>query len=424
MIDGMLAYFLVSLIPIALLFGGRAEHVLFVGWRWLQVVTLFAVAAHVLYRTVRSGWRDVVLLVAIAVGIGYIALSYSAIAWDAQIEYHRVVLLAARYGGLTEGYRHGVANWILGYPPGTSLSVMFYSTLHLASANVAQGLLTLLWSAVFMQRHMRNVDFAGKAIFFVLLGMGEHALWHVTYFYNNLFYALIWAELVLAPMLGSSMRPWERVGWALVLVWLRPQWQIAAIPIGSSALSTLLAAKSLDLRFVRDLALTTMAALLVAWLGSGYWRTASAALDRAISEEKMRVVDAIGAEQDRQILAVETATKALEQQRAPTPPLLSRASLDAVDWAFYVTKHVYRRSMWMMGFLALFALVTLRRRGLMLLVPLLSPLALVLGTAVFARMFPGYRSNEWALERLQIITPILAAGMVTALHRAIRLQQT
>jgi len=39
---------------------------------------------------------------------------------------------------------------------------------------------------------------------------------------------------------------------------------------------------------------------------------------------------------------------------------------------------------------------------------------------VFARSVASYQANEWALERLQIIVPILAAGVATALHQALR----
>lgn len=419
--NGFLVYLLISIIPIALIgIGGRTEHVLFVSWRWVQVVALFAVSALLLYRTIRSGWRDLVVLVLVAAALAYLALGYTQIAWDAQIEYHRVIMLANSYGSLTEGYKHGITNWILGYPPGTSLSIMFYSTLRMPSANIAQNILALIWSASFMQRHMRDVDLAGKLAFFVLLAVGEHSTWHFTFFYNNLFYALVWAELVLAPLFGSSFEPWERCACALVLIALRPQWQIAAIPIGTSALSTLLTARTINRRLVRDLAMVTMAALCVAWLGSSYWREASTQLNTAISQEKLRALATTSAGQDARTLHVEVETNSVTEQRPPVPALLSKPSFEAVAWAFAVSYHAYRTTAWTLALAALFALIVLRRRGLAFVVPLLSPLALVAGTAVFARSYPEYRANEWALERLQIITPFLAAGVLAALHRAIR----
>ena len=73
-----------------------------------------------------------------------------------------------------------------------------------------------------------------------------------------------------------------------------------------------------------------------------------------------------------------------------------------------------RRVFWLL------ALVTLRRRGLAFLAPMLGPFIVMIGTAVFARSVASYQANEWALERLQIIVPILAAGVATALHQALR----
>src|SRR5262245_35035559 len=109
---------LVSIAPIAfLVVGERGEHGLFIVWRWLQVGTLFAAGGYVLYQLARGRRSDFVVLALLAAGVGFIALSYSGIAWDAQIEYHRVLLLADHYGSLTNGYRHGLTNWILGYPP-------------------------------------------------------------------------------------------------------------------------------------------------------------------------------------------------------------------------------------------------------------------------------------------------------------------
>jgi hypothetical protein len=423
MTDAFLVYFLVTLLPIAFLgIGGHSEHVLFVGWRWLQVGTLLGVAVFTVSQLARRGWRDLVILVLVATGIGYLVLSYIGIAWDAQIEYNRVLQLADHFGSLTEGYRHGVTHWILGYPPGATLSVAFFLTLKMLSPNFAQGALIVLWSGSFLLRHCKDVDLPGKLVFFAMLATGAHMTWHLTYFYNNLFYALIWATYVLAPLLGSTLRPWERCAYALALVWLRPQWQIAAIPIATSALATVLSAPSWNWRLVRDTALVTLAALTVAWLGSDYWRRASADLDRALSVENTAVIAATSAHQDPRTLEVEVTTRPFEQQAKPIPKLMSKESVDAVAWAFTVTKREYSLSLLFLAGAALLALVALRRRGLAFLVPLLSPLGMVLGTAVFARGYAEYRANAWALERLQIITPILAAGVAAALHRALRRQ--
>ena len=421
MIDAFLVFMLVTLLPIAFLgIGGRGEHVLFTGWRWLQVATLLAASAFVLYRMVRDNWRDLIVLVLVGAGVAYCALSYVGIYWDAQIEYNRVLLLAHRYGSLTEGYRHGVNHWILGYPPGASLSVMFFATLHMISPNVAQGLLLLLWSGSFLVRHMRDVDLPGKLIFFVLLATGAQLAWHATYFYNNLFYALIWAELVLAPLFGSSLLPWERCAWALVLVWLRPQWQIAAIPVATSALSTILMASRIERRLARDTILATVAALAVAWYGAAYWQNATQQLDRIMSQESTTLLAQTGVQQDSHMLDVQVVTRPVAVQAAPTPKLLSNESAEAIEWAFKLTKNKYPLSLSVLAVAALLALATLRRRGLAFLALLLGPLALVLGTAVFARGYAAYRDNGGALERLQIIVPILAAGMIAALHRAFR----
>lgn len=424
MIDAFLIYFLVSLIPIAFIgIGGAGEHALFATWRIVQVVTLVAASAYVLVQLARRDWRELVVLVLLGVVVAYTALSYSGVAWDAQIEYNRVILLAERYGSLTEAYRHGMASWILGYPPGTSLSAQFHRTLHLASPNVAQGLLFLLWSGAFMVRHMRGVDLAGKLAFFFLLITGAQFYWHLTFFYNNLFYALIWAELVLVPLLGSSLRPFELCAYALVLVWLRPQWQIAAIPIGTGALATMLATPGFDRRALRDLALVTIAALIVSYLAAMYWQTAAVTLGRALADGKKQVVDAIGERPHPNLLHVDVVTRAYSQQAPPPTALWSKKSLEAIDWALVVTRGRYEVTLWTLGLLALLSPAMLRRRGVAFIVPLLSPIGIVVGTAFFARSYAQYRDNLWALERLQIITPILAAGTVVALYRTLREQR-
>ncbi len=423
MTDAFLVYFLVTLLPMFFLgVGGRTEHVVFVCWRWLQVVTLFGAFAYVIHRLIRRDWRDFVVLLLIAIAVAYLGLSYIGIAWDAQIEYNRVLQLAREFGSITEGYRHGVAHWIFGYPPGASLSVAFFMTLKLISPNAAQGILLVLWCGSLMQRHMRDVDLAGKLAFFILLATGSQLTWHYSYFYNNLFYALVWATFVLVPLFGSSMRPWEWCGYALVLVWLRPQWHIAVIPIFCGTLSALASAPAWNRRVVRDIALATIAAFAVAWLGSSYWKTASITLEAQMSHHNVEVLDDIAAHQDQHVLEIEVETKPLTQQAAPPASFFSRQSIDAIQWAYGVTKRLYSLSLMVLVAAALFALIVLRRRGIAFVVPLLSPIGVLLGTAAFAYVYSGYRANTWALERLQIITPILAAGTLVALHRAIRKQ--
>jgi len=421
MIDAFLVFFLVSLIPIAFLgIGGPTEAALFTAWRWLQVVTFLGASAWVLYQLARRDWRGLVVLLLLALVVAYFGLSYSGIAWDAQIEYHRVLLLAIRYGGLTEGYRHGVVSWVLGYPPGTSLSVAFYRSLHLLSPNVAQELLFLLWSGAFFVRHLRHVDLPGKLLFFAIILVDTRFLWHLTYFYNNLFYALIWAELALAPLFGSPMRPWETCGSALVLVWLRPQWEIAAIPIATGALATLLASPTWTKRLLRDAGVVTAAALVVARLAASYWQNAVGELGRLLNGHTVQVLDQLRTHPDFPALHVDVDTKAFMQQAPHTPALLSKESANAVAWAYHVSVDRYPLYFAALAALALLALVTLRRRGLAFLAPMLGPFIVMIGTAVFARSVASYQANEWALERLQIIVPILAAGVATALHQALR----
>jgi hypothetical protein len=420
-IDAFLVFFLVTLVPIAFLgVGGRTEHVLFVGWRWLQVVTLFGAGAYILYRLIRYDWRGLLVLVLVAAGVAWLGLSYIGIAWDAQIEYNRVLQLARQYGSITDAYRHGVTHWILGYPPGASLSVAFFLTLKLISPNVAQGILLILWSGNMLARHMRHIDLPGKLAFFLLLATGEQLIWHYTYFYNNLAYALVWATFVLVPLFGSSLRPWEWCGYALVLVWLRPQWQIAAIPITLGALATLASARVWSWKVLRDTALLCCAALLVAQQASTYWKSATIELDAAIAHENRAVIDSLTAQQNAPVLDVVVPTEPTVQQATPLPELWSRESVDAVKWAYHVTDRLYALSLGVLAGALLIALVVLRRRGLVFLVPLLSPLGVLVGTAYFAHVYAGYRANTWALERLQIIVPILAAGTLAALHHALR----
>jgi hypothetical protein len=421
-IDAFLVFMMVTLVPIAFLgIGGRAEHALFIGWRWLQVATLLAAGGYVLYRMATRSRRDLILLVVIAACIAYLGLSYVGIYWDAQIEYNRVLLLADRFGSLTEGYRHGNAHWIFGYPPGATLSVMFFSTLHMISPNVAQGILLVLWCGAFLVRHLRDVDLPSKIVFFLLLATGAQFAWHATYFYNNLFYALLWAQLVLAPLFGSTLSPWERCGTALVLVWLRPQWEIAAIPIATSALTTLLIAPRVDRRLVRDTTLATLVALAVAWHGNAYWQRASPILDQQMSQHGAALIDEAAATQhDSRTLDVQVTTKPTAVLATPVPALVSGESVDAIAWAFKLTREKYPLSSAALCMASLFALASLRRRGLAFIVPLLGPLGLVVGTAVFARGYADYRANSGALERLQIIVPILSAGVLAALPRTLR----
>jgi hypothetical protein len=420
-IDAFLVFFVVSIVPIAFVgIGGRAEHWLFVAWRGLQVATLGLAFVWIGGRLVRARWSDRLLVLAVAAALGYVALSYDGIAWDAQMEYHRVLLLADRFGSLSAGYAHGMVPWLLGYPPGTSLSVMWYRWLRLPSPNMALDVLVLLWTASFVLRHMHKVDASGKLIFFVLMATNVTMQWHVTFFYNNVLYALIWAQLILAPMLGSTLRPWEQCAYALVLVWLRPQWQIAAIPLVSSALATVVSAPSIDRRLLRDTILVATAAIAVAWLGGLHWYRVEAELDRQQQQLKEAVIEDVKAHQDPSLLRVEVETQAIEKLAPPPPPLFSSASASAIAWAWGVTKNLHWAGMLLMFAVGILAVVALRRRGIVFFVPWLSPLGLIVGTAAFARVYVNYRANTWALERMQMVVPILAAGAVTALHARLR----
>lgn len=421
MIDVFLAFLLVSVLPIAFIgVGGRLEHVLFLIWRALQLGALLLAFGYLGHRLWRARWADRLLLVVVAVALGYVALSYDAIAWDAQMEYHRVLLLADRWGSLSEGYAHGMVSWLLGYPPGASLSVIWYRTVRLPSVNMAQDVLLLLWAAVFVLRHMQRVDAPGKIIFFGLLATNAELQWHATFFYNNLFYALIWAQFVLVPLFGSTLRPWEQCAYALVLVWLRPQWQIAAIPIASGALAALLSAPSIHRRCVRDTALVALAAVVVAWLAGVHWYRIVGPLGLRQQQQKVATVAEAREHQDPHVLQIEVATQAVEKLAPPSSPLLSSASVAAIGWAFGVSWKLHWPGMLLLLAVGLLAVATLRRRGLVFVVPWLSPLALIVGTAAFAHVYPNYRANTWALERMQIVVPILAAGAVAALHARLR----
>jgi hypothetical protein len=422
MIDTFLGFFVVTLIPIAIpsTIGPGAERVLFGGWRVLQLATLAVALLITLRRLVLGRWVDRLLALAVALALGYVALSCVYVEFDAQIEYQRVLLLADRYHGLWHGYRHGFSRWILGYPPGTSLSVIWYRWLHLPTANLAQDVLLFLWFANFITRHLRNLDAAGKTLFSVLLFSAPLVQWHATFFYNNLFYALLWAQLVLLPLFDATPPPRERCATALVLVWMRPQWQLAAIPILSSALTMIGVMPALDWRRVRDLALTTLAMLLVAWLGAIYWQRMIVRLSAMQQTEQSAIEHAIEASQDPHTLELAIESTPVKRRLFTPEPLLSRRSAGAVRWAWDVTMHSYAVSMTFLGAAALLALVLLRRRALPFLVPLLSPLGIIVGTAMFARTYGDYSANAWALERLQIICPILAAGVAAALHHHLR----
>jgi hypothetical protein len=266
---------------------------------------------------------------------------------------------------------------------------------------------------------LRAVDGWGKAIFFVLLLFVPLIQWHMVYFYNNLFFSLLWGQLVLTPLWGSSLAPWERCAIALVMVWLRPQWMIVAVPVASSALIAILVAPSRDRRFVRDTILVTLAALVVAWLGAVYWVRTAAHLQDQQTKHNADVSAAIAAHQDPRVLELHVTTQPVEKLKPPPPPLFSERSATVVAWAYRVTRNGHALSLDFLFALTLLALVTLGRRGIVFLVPLASSMALVVGTAVFARNYPEFAANSGALERMQLIVPVLTAGLAAALYHRV-----
>lgn len=418
--DAFLVFMLVSFAPLAfpVAAGSSMEHVCFVGWRWLQVVVLAAAFGYVLMQLRRAPWVDRAIMLVLLMLALLAAASYGKVEWDAQIEYDRVVVLADRYGGLWNGYLHGI-QWILGYPPGTSLSALWYRTLHVPSPNWAQMALFLLWSATFLLRHLRAVDGLSKCLFFGTLIVMPMMQWHLYYFYNNLFFALISAEIVLLPLFDSRQEAWEQCGYALVLIWLRPQFALTAIPLVSAALTRLLTERR-DRRARYDVVAALLLALLVAWFGARFWARMMPRLSDLQTQHYADVAHAVAATQDQHVLDIEIAT---HMDPPPTPPVLSNDSLGAIEWAYETSMGVVARSVWIMIGGALFAVVVLRRRGLAFFVPIVTPAAFIVGTAVFARSYPAYRDNAWALERLQLVTSVFAAGIIAALHFQLRRRQ-
>ena len=159
---------------------------------------------------------------------------------------------------------------------------------------------------------------------------------------------------------------------------------------------------------------------MVAWFGCALWQNAAAVATRQQADFRSANAQSIAATQDATVEHVEVATDIRIAPQAPRPPWISRYSLDAVVWALAVTMHLYWLTFTLIGGAVLIALLALRRRGLPFLVPLLLPSALILGTIPFARYLPDYRSNAWALERLQLVSAVLAAGVLAAVHWQLR----
>jgi hypothetical protein len=200
------------------------------------------------------------------------------------------------------------------------------------------------------------------------------------------------------------------------MVWLRPQFELTALSLVSMGLTRLLTTRW-QRRAVLETVATTVLALMVASYGARYWQRMMPVLANLQDSHYAAASTAIAAGQDPHALEIAIAT---HMQPPPTPPALSSNSVEAIHWAYQTSMHVVAQSAWIVVGTALFALVVLRRRGLAFLVPILTPAGFIIGTAAFARGYPAYRDNAWALERLQLVTSVFAAGTLAALHFQLR----
>jgi hypothetical protein len=426
-IDVFCLFMLWTVLPTALPVGTppAIERVCFTGWAAVQVALLAFGLGYLVWRAVRATWSARILVVALA-AIGAIgAFAYNRIQWDAQAVYDRVAHLAVLHRGVWTGFVHGGNDWILSYPPGASLTVVWGVLCGLPSSNFAHAVLMWLWGATLVVRVLPQTGLKRSGlVFFVLLFVYASPIpwaipwWHYWLYYNNIFFSLVWMQFILCALIDLRMRPWEHLAYALVLVWLRPFFGIAALPVLSAGAIALLRGRPW-----KPVLWLTAAALVVQLGGVRAWHGKVTALTEAQGAYQRSALSQIEARRDPHALAIDLDTSIHAASRTTAPsaaaPLGTRRRIfiDAVVWAWAQAWAVGRYALLFLIMVPLGALVLGWRRALGYLLPLFNVLALVVGTGFFALGFPAYRANVEAFERMLIIAPILVAAVAVAFDR-------
>jgi hypothetical protein len=416
MIDGFLVFMLYSLVPMLFPTGlpPGTERALFLTWAVGQVMVVAALVLYLAWRTARARWQTRLAVIAWALTCFFVALSYMEIAWDSVVVYDRVVKVALHQKGLWSGYVSAGTPYVFGYPPGASLSVLWGRFLRMPSANMAHAAVLWLWMTNWLVEIVeREGNRKSAPLFLLLFAIGPQVFWHVVFFYNNIVYALLWTTLVTAPLHRVKLKPWQLCGYALALVWFRPQLLLALVPIASTALIELL----LDGLNRRRLVWFVIAAL-VAFAGARFWErrvVQQTALQeqRLLDNQKLQTAG-------RDASALELRFDAPPEQAPPvtTTQAKPRARVvrEAIAWASGVAYRAYGPALLALLVLPLCGLWLGRRWGLAVAVALLTPLTFIAGTAQFALANPDYQSIPGSLERLLLVTPLLAAAVAVAVE--------
>lgn len=415
--DPFLIFLLVSNLPI--LFPvtrfTRVEAAFFFLWRFVQIGALVWTLGYILLLAARRcTWPQRIFVGVMLVVAVLAACDYNEMFWDSVVLYDRLVLLAFQHHGLWQGIVHGGTPYIIGYPPGSSLSVLWYKTLGLPTANMANVAVTYLWLASFTVRYLAPTRrWTGMLILTAVIAYFPTLWWTLLYFNNNLLYALLWASVIGVALLGQRSSLAELCGYAVCLIWLRPQFELTVIPIVSAGAIYLVRGNRW-----RPIVLMTVAALVCANLGARLWRHDADRLTalQAEHDAQLRVRSAVG--QDPAVLAVHLPAFHADAPATPhAPPPRSPREVErvAIRWAWKESYRWNDRPILLMAALSLIAFALGLRRGLAHLVPWLTLAGFIGGTAIFAKAYPDYQSIGGSMERMEIVLPLLAGMMAVAL---------
>lgn len=426
MIDGFLVWMLWTLVPIAVPTGTPAwlQHGIFYAWITGQFSGLIACTVYLVLQTIRA--RPLLQLQVIGwliIGL-FAAFMWTPLQWDAQAVYDRVAHLAIAQRALWLGLERGGNSWILGYPPGASLTVIWGKLLKMPSSNLTHCIVITLWAWNWTIRYIsatrigRSGFLFATLFFYVAAPVGwATPAWHYAVFYNNLLFALIWMQFLFAAWVDVSWRSWEPIGYALVLIWLRPVVGIAALPILSWAAISMLRRGN-----IRRIAVVAVAGFVVQVAGARAWVAKSHALEsiqRAYADE---VETEIAARRNATPLTIEVHTD--PHHATNTPSSASRVFSEALTWATMVVRTTCGGGMLLLFVLALLAATLGWREGLSYVIAPMNIIALVIGTGFFAIGYRTYRDDYEAFERLLIIAPTLLAAAVTALDARLESNRT
>jgi hypothetical protein len=417
MIDVFLIFLVWSLAPIALPIGTprSVQGVLFYIWAAGQMALLVWACTYLARQTFRARRAEkcqVAMYVVLAV---FGASAHVALQWDAQATYDRVARLTIEYRGLWSGLVHGGNSWILGYPPGTALTVVWAHLLHLPTSNIANVALLTLFFCNWTLRYVsstgmwRSGFIFAALVFFVSGPIGwATPIWHYVVYYNNIVFALIWMLFIFVELRQLRWSPAEHLGYALALVWLRPVVSIAALPILSVA-----AMRILRCRDAKRACVLAAAALAVQCLGVVTWNAKEHGLERMQAAYERQVEQDVISHKDAQVLRIDIKTnpRPTKQERLAPVTAFERA----LSWAAVVTSNTCGGAMAVMAACSILAWATGWRQALVYAIPPLNLVALVFGTGFFAIHYPTYQDNYEAFQRLLIIGPILMAAVVVAI---------